>query len=83
VAEPRPARWRPPADVTATDLEYFAANPGARHRFRTVRHGEFRRDFERPAPFWPVIVIATVERDDAGQPATISRSLYRYDGGRA
>jgi hypothetical protein len=77
------APWRPPADVTQSDAEYFTANPRARHRFRTARRGEFRREFERPAPFWPVIVIATVTRDHAGRPATISRSLYRYEAGHA
>jgi DNA-binding GntR family transcriptional regulator len=77
------APWRPPADVTQSDHEYFVRHPGARHRFRTARRDEFRREFARPAPFWPVIVIATVTRDDAGRPATISRSLYHYNGGRA
>jgi hypothetical protein len=71
----RPARWRPPADVTATDIEYFQQNPGARHRFRP--NGKVHRG-------WPVIVIATVERDDAGRPiATSINQLYRYDGGHA
>jgi hypothetical protein len=66
--------WHPPADVTATDLEYFVANPHARHRFRATAkiHGG-----------WPVIVIATVTRDDTGRPIAISRNLYRYDGGHA
>jgi hypothetical protein len=30
-----------------------------------------------------LIVIATAERDHTGQPANISRSLYRFEGGHA
>ena len=61
-------------DRGESDLEYFVRRPHARHLFRPTGrvHGDHL-----------VIVIATVTRDDAGRPATISRSLYRYDGGRA
>jgi hypothetical protein len=68
------APWHPPADVAATDLEYFVANPHARHRFRAT--AKVHRG-------WPVIVIATVTRDDTGRPISTFRSLYRYDGGHA
>jgi hypothetical protein len=68
------APWRPPDDVCQSDIEYFAANPRARHRFRAT--GKIHRG-------WPVIAIATVTRDDAGRPTAISRNLYRYDGGHA
>jgi hypothetical protein len=61
-------------DVGVSDLEYFVRRPTARHRFRAAFPGEFR-EF--------VIVIATVDRDDAGQPIATSRSLYRFEGGHA
>ncbi len=69
------APWRPPADVRQSDLEYFRRNPGARHRFRAARPGEFRT--------FVLAVVATVTRNAAGQPITISRDLYRLEGGHA
>jgi hypothetical protein len=73
-AELRPAPWRLPDDVAVSDLAYFRRHPGARHRFRLTNRCEFSR---------VVIVIATVERDAVGRPISISRDLYRYEGGHA
>jgi hypothetical protein len=73
-SDARPAPWRPPDDVSQSDLEYFAARPDARHRVRANFRGEFSRF---------LIVIATVVRDDAGQPITTTRDFYRFDGGNA
>jgi hypothetical protein len=62
-------------EVGWTDLQYFRANPHARHRFRPTAR-VFRG--------WLVIEIATVVRDDAGQPIASSiNQFYRYEGGTA